>query len=260
MKTFNQFIGSFFTVTAIIGSSVSCSQLFTDNSTQSSYDSVSSIDTSYISAYNFDVDTSNNGNIDTIPTHSHPTRKYYDAINFNLKGHVKEVREIYEDSTSYTKEEFNPDGSLVVSGEADVIVRDENNRITEIIGDHTTISKNYNGQIYAKISYTGSRVFTWKNGLVVADEENWEYIEENTSGSNTEQIGQVGHDLCYYEYNQDGLIVKSCWSNGGNNAEYYIYNYIKFDAHGNWTKRKAICSFNDTINSSIEERVISYYE
>ena len=260
MKTLNQLIGSLFTVAAIIGNSASCSQLSTDNSSQSSCDSISTTDTIDISAYNFDVDTSNNGDIDSIPTLSHPTRKYYDAINFNLKGHVKEVREIYEDSTSYTKEEFNPDGSLVVSGEADVIFRDENNRITEIVGDYTTISKNYEGQIYEKISYTGSRVFTWKNGFVVADKESWEYIKESSTDSNTQRTVQVGHENCYYEYNKEGLIVKSHWNNGGHKAEYCIYNYLKFDSHGNWTKRKVIYSFNDTIDSSIEERVISYYE
>lgn len=257
MKTFKFIALSLFISSAIASSFSSCSSNSPTSNEECDSTVTEEVDSIDYSKYNFEVDTTNNGNIDTIPTTKHPSRKYYDAIAFNLNGHVKELITVWDDTTEYVSETFNIDGSLVINYDYTNIIRDENNRLVAIENNYTAEKKN-GKTVIEKITHTKKRYFTWKNGLVIADEESAH--EECITINKSNPSGYVSFDGFYYEYNKEGQVIKEYWSNGGNKAEYYIYEYLDFDSHGNWTKRNTIYKYNDQIESFIESRKITYYE
>lgn len=171
---------------------------------------------------------------------------YTDVVVFDLKGKVKSCEWIENDNLcrdesfqlteKETKVNFDSKGGIISSHK---IGRDGRGRITSITrtipegepfagGTETITYKFLNNTKVKEISRTLSRaVYTYDKNNRITVAQGYSY------------------DLLFG--GEDELHPKK-------------YTYTKIDSHGNWTERKVSFIFGDTEKTSMERRIIDYYE
>ena len=202
--------------------------------------------------YDFDIDSSSLDSIDSIAFIPRPPRKYNDAVIFGLRGHVKKcVTTCDGNYTLSTTRRFRRNGSWIIE-KGYKTKRDKNNRLISISEQNIEIYGDNNSDT---CKYSCSQTFSWKNGLLTANET----VEEQDNSS----LGlHFTYYLYYYEYDKNGLVRQEIYSDGKTYAETYTYKYLEFDSKGNWIKREveAVSNSDKPLGTHIETRKITYYE
>lgn len=159
-------------------------------------------------------------------------RVYFDAEAYDLKGHVKVCG----------TDSFAIDGAIVIEG-IERIER-EGNRLARIVFEDTPLVEEYTE-------------FIWVDDRLM--ERNYSSID--TSVVDEYFAGSTEYSSLYYTYDNNGYVSEVIWSDGKTMSGTYRYEYLEFDDHGNWIKRRRITvedGFDENIE--IETREISYYE
>lgn len=159
-------------------------------------------------------------------------RVYFDAEAYDLKGHVKECG----------TDSFAIDGAIVIEG-IERIER-EGNRLARIVFEDTPLT-----EVWTEFIWVDDRLM----------ERNYSSID--TSGAVEDFAGATEYSISSYTYDNNGYVSEMVWSDGKATSETYRYEYLEFDDHGNWIKRRCVIvveGFDENIE--IETREISYYE
>lgn len=160
-------------------------------------------------------------------------RIYFDAEAFDLKGHVKVCG----------NNKFSIDGALFIPQHEYERIEREGNRISRIVYEDTP-----SAEVYTE--------FCWENGRVVMS--SYSAVSSYTDEFGTNLSSE--YNIREYKYNTSGYIIEMTESNGKALSWTYRYEYIEFDNHGNWTKRRRITVIEDyDRNIEIETRNIIYY-
>lgn len=221
-------------------------------------DSVKMVDTTNVvekksTAHDFDIDTSSLDSVVPVTVVPHSTRKYNDAAIFDLRGHVKKCVTTQSNYDNSTTRRFRRDGSWITDFRGYKVKRDKNNQLISVTKKEVTV-ESWGDSGKDTCEYNCSQTFTWKNGLLMANE---------TTEERCNPLGLHFTYYCYYyEYDKNGLVKQEIYSNGKAYAESYNYKYLEFDSKGNWVKREveAVSNSDKPLGTHIETRVITYYE
>lgn len=173
-------------------------------------------------------------------------RKFYDALIYDLKGHVKSF-------TTYTKldyeDDFRKDGPVEFSETGKIVSTStgasyERNANNMIIGESSKID--YWGEpaiYYKKIEYKNNKLSSIQSYFVCQGENKKRADSKDT-----------------FYYNTKGFVAKVIDKSldGSGRVDFITeYQYVSIDEKGNWTERK----YEDpmTLNEVTEKRVIEYY-
>ena len=170
---------------------------------------------------------------------------YKDALIRELKGNVKSVTYYTKGGLNYDDEyhegitvEYNNNGSTAKDPYLDKVIRDKQNRITEISCSAETLLgvKTYRhiyeydnkGNIKTEITYIDSE-----------RKKQTDYFYDSKGNV----IKEIEKDISESDYKMLDQIVE--------------YEYVSFDDRGNWTERKFVDIFSGCYEST--KRVIEYY-
>ena len=177
-----------------------------------------------------------------------------DLAYWELQGPVKTLTCL---ATATEKIQFDTRGKMTEMAGYDPFALDSPSRETDAEGnivDRSQWQRDEQGRICAIIGYTSVTEYTWRDGKVAHEarfEEGWGWSTD-------------------YEYDTLGNLSKLkvydvCEEEDTNQLtlSYIIeYEYIEFDAHGNWTRRKAKTAdaIINRVDETEEQRTITYYE
>ena len=173
-------------------------------------------------------------------------RKFYDALIYDLKGHVKSF-------TTYSKsdydDEFTNDG-VVKFSETGKIVSTSTGATYERNANNLIIGESFKSDFWGRATIVYNK-FEYKNKKLNSTQRSSVYQGEN------EEI--VKSKITYY-YNAKGLVEKEVNQDIGSDGRGDVikeYQYVSIDEKGNWTERK----YQDPVMliEFIEKRVIEYY-
>lgn len=175
------------------------------------------------------------------------SRIYKDALIYDLRGNVKSCT-LYEQNTYFSDDfeegavyEFTADGQRLNTDRT--YKRDEQNRIVEIsfMAEDPWTGKKYTQ--YSKVEYN-------QNGKI-SKKSSW-IIYEGSSEKEYRTSSEYFYDL---KGNVIKVINKSI--TGDRADQQCDYEYVSFDARGNWTERKYVDPM--TLGDCVEKREIQYY-
>lgn len=181
------------------------------------------------------------------------TRIYHDAEAYGLKGHVKSVttKEHYNDKI----QQFSPDGAIIVSDEYK-ITRDKKGRLTDLIIDTTYLDSTFVDGKFVPDPYDYYEwvSFVWDKKQVVEITCGQHSLYQVSLGAGGGSAG------LYFKYNRKGEVSTMTFQYKAAEPEIYTYSNYKYDDHSNWIERKVNLKYNETNETYIETRSITYYE